>query len=155
MEEEQREKTHVRAIAVILVVIFLGGLFAGYYFWGYRGQRHQDYKEMLRQTISYISTLEEKNQELTAKVGSLENEVDSLKKQQSAPAETQVANLSEKLAVLEKENADLKASVSDKEGLVQENLQLRQKVQTLVEEMNASRPPASSGAQQNPGTSGY
>mgnify|MGYP001115302511 CR=1 FL=1 len=50
--EEGTERTNVRAIAVILVVIFLGGLFAGYYFWGYRKQQHPDYKEMLRQTIS-------------------------------------------------------------------------------------------------------
>lgn len=153
--EEGTERTNVRAIAVILVVIFLGGLFAGYYFWGYRKQQHPDYKEMLRQTISYISTLEEKNQELTTEVGTLENEVDSLKKQQSAPVETQVANLTERLAVIEKENADLKASVTEKEGLVQENQQLRQRVQTLIEELNASRPPAAPGTQQSPGSSGY
>ena len=153
--EEGADRTNVRAIAVILVVIFLGGLFAGYYFGGYRKQQHPDYKEMLRQTISYISTLEEKNQELTSKVGALENEVDSLKKQLSAPVETQVANLTDRLAVVEKENADLKASLADKDGLVQENQQLRQRVQTLVEELNAAKPPAASGTQQAPGASGY
>lgn len=153
--EEGTEKTNVRAIAVILVVIFLGGLFVGYYFWGYRKQQHPDYKEMLRQTVSYIATLEEKNQELTSKVGALENEVDSLKKQQSAPVDAQVASLRDRLAVVEKENADLRTSVAEKEGLVQENQQLRQKVQTLVEELNGSRPPGSSGTRQTPGASGY
>lgn len=153
--EEGTEKTNVRAIAVILVVIFLGGLFVGYYFWGYRKQQHPDYKEMLRQTVSYIATLEEKNKELTSKVGALENEVDSLKKQQSAPVDIQVANLRDRLAVMEKENADLKASVAEKEGIVQENQQLRQKVQTLVEELNGSRTPAASGTRQTPGATGY
>lgn len=153
--EEGTERTNVRAIAVILVIIFLVGLFAGYYFWGYRRQQHPDYKEMLRQTISYIATLEEKNQELTGTVATLENEVESLKKQQSAPVETQVANLTDRLAVIEKENADLKAAVAEKEGLAQENQQLRQRVQTLVEELNTLRSPAVPDTRQNPGASGY
>jgi hypothetical protein len=38
--EEGTERTNVRAIAVVLVIIFLGGLFLGYYFWGYREQQH-------------------------------------------------------------------------------------------------------------------
>jgi len=110
---------------------------------------------MLKQTISYIATLEEKNQELTAKVGTLENEVASFKKQQSTPVETQVADLSEKLAVIEKENADLKTSVAQKEGLAQENQQLRQRVQDLVEELNTLRPPSAPDARQGSGVSGY
>jgi flagellar motility protein MotE (MotC chaperone) len=135
----EEEKSHVRAIVVTLLVIFLVGLFAGYYFWGYRKQLHPDYKEMLKQTISYISTLEEKNQEFTGKVSALENEVASLKKQQSVPEESQMARLNERLSVLEKENADLKTTAGQNEALVQENQQLRQRVQTLVEQMN-SRP---------------
>lgn len=153
--EDGTERTNVRAVAVILVVIFLVGLFLGYYFWGYRKQQHPDHKEMLRQTISYISTLEKKNEELNARADTLENEVDSLKSQKSAPVETQVADLSERLAVIEKENADLKAAMAEKEGLAQENQQLRLKVQTLVEELNASRQPGSTGLPQGPGASGY
>lgn len=152
---EGTERINVRAIAVVLVIIFLGGLFLGYYFWGYREQQHPDHKEMLKQTISYIATLEEKNQELTAKVGTLENEVASFKKQQSTPVETQVADLSEKLAVIEKENADLRTSVAQKEGLAQENQQLRQRVQDLVEELNTLRPPSAPDTRQGSGASGY
>jgi cell division protein FtsB len=134
----EEEKSHARAIVVTLLIIFLVGLFAGYYFWGYRKQLHPDYKEMLKQTISY-STLEEKNQGLSGKLSTLENDIASLKKQQSVPEESQMARLNERLSVLEKENADLKTTASQNEALVQENQQLRQRVQTLVEQMN-SRP---------------
>jgi predicted nucleic acid-binding Zn-ribbon protein len=114
---------------------------------------------MLKQTISYIATLEEKNQALTSKVGTLENDVVSLKKQQEISGEKS-AGLPDRMAVLEKENADLKASLKAQEGLIQENLQLRQKVQALVEQMNtgSGRPaeslPAPSPAQP-PGASGF
>ena len=140
----EEEKSHVRSVVVILLVVFLVGIFAGYYFWGYRKQQHPDYKEMLKQTISYISTLEEKNQEFTGRVSALENEVASLKKQQDLPEESQMARLNERLSVLEKENADLKTIAGQNEALVQENQQLRQRVQALVEQMN-SRPPKAFG----------
>jgi cell division protein FtsB len=142
----EEERSHVRAIAVILLVIFLGGLFAGYYFWGYRRLIHPDYKDMLKQTISYISTLEEKNQELSSKVSALENEAASLKKQQGVPEDSQLARLNERLSALEKENTDLKTSLSQHEALIQENQQLRQRVQTLVEQMNSSRPQKAGGS---------
>jgi chromosome segregation ATPase len=157
--EEDKEKSHVRAMAVVLVVVFLVGIFMGYYIWGYRKQQHPDYKDMLKQTISYIATLEEKNQALTSKVGTLENDVLSLKKQQEISGEKSAA-LPDRMAVLEKENADLKASLKAQEGLIQENLQLRQKVQALVEQMNTgSRRPAENlpapSPAQPPGASGF
>lgn len=142
----EEEKSHIRAIIVILLVVFLAGLFAGFYIWGYRKALQPDYKDMLKQTISYISTLEEKNQGLSSKVGTLENEVASMKKQQGTPDDNQMVRLNERLSVLEKENTDLKASVSQNEALALENQQLRQKVQTLVEQMNSSRAPRQGGS---------
>ena len=139
------EKSHVRALLVILLVLFLFGLFLGYYIWGFQKQRHPDYKDMLQQTITYITTLEEKNQELAKGISSLENEVSSLKKQQGMPENNQITKLNERVAVLEKENVDLKSVLSQNEALSQENQQLRQKVQALVEDMNSSRPPRSPG----------
>ena len=133
------EKSHVRAVIVVLLVVFLGGLFVGYYFWGYRKQQHPDYRDMLRQTISYISALEEKNQEMTGRISTLENEVASLNKQQGLPEESQIARLNEKVSALEKENALLKSSAAQNEALTQENQQLRQRVQTLVEQMNSAK----------------
>jgi cell division protein FtsB len=139
------EKSHVRALLVILLVLFLFGLFLGYYIWGFQKQKHPDYKDMLQQTITYITTLEEKNQELAKGISSLENEVSSLKKQQGMPENSQITKLNERVAVLEKENVDLKSVLSQNEALSQENQQLRQKVQALVEDMNSSRPPRSPG----------
>ncbi len=142
----EEERSHVRFILVILLVIFLVGLFAGYYFWGYRKVSQPDYKDMLKQTISYISSLEEKNRGLSAQVTAMEKEVDSLKKQQDTTEDNRMVRLNERLSVLEKENADLKSSVSRNEALALENQQLRQKVQALVEQMNSPRTPKSSGS---------
>ena len=142
----EEERSHVRFILVILLVIFLVGLFAGYYFWGYRKVSQPDYKDMLKQTISYISSLEEKNRGLSAQVTAMENEVDSLKKQQDTTEDNRMVRLNERLSVLEKENADLKSSVSRNEALALENQQLRQRVQALVEQMNSPRTPKSSGS---------
>ena len=144
----EEEKSHVRAIVFILLIIFLGGLFVGYYFWGYRRQQNPDYKDMLKQTISYISTLEEKNQELSGRVSALDNEVASLKKQQGVPEDSQVARLNERISALEKENADLKATAGQNQALIEENQQLRLKVQTLVEQMNSSTRPSKTGGNQ-------
>jgi hypothetical protein len=146
MTEIAQEKSHVKAILIVLLVIFISGIILGYYIWGYQKQKHPDYREMLQQTITYISTIEEKNQELAKEISSLENELASLKTQQGIPVGSQAARLDERIAALEKENADLKAVVSQNVALVQENQQLRQKVQSLVEKMNASRPPKSSGS---------
>lgn len=145
MVEDAEGKTHVKAILFVILVIFIAGIVLGYYIWGYRTQKHADYRGMLQQTITYITTLEEKNLELAKKVSTLENEVSSLKKQQGAPADSQVAQLTNRVAALEKENADLKAAVSLNEALTQENQQLRLKVQALVEAMNGSRPLGASG----------
>lgn len=145
MMEDAEGKTHVKAILSVILVIFIAGFVLGYYIWGYGTQKHSDYKDMLQQTITYITTLEEKNLELAKNVSTLENEVASLKKQQGAPADSQVAQLTNRVAALEKENADLKAAVSLNEALTQENQQLRLKVQALVEAMNGSRPSGSAG----------
>jgi hypothetical protein len=150
------ERSHVKVFIIISLVIFLAGMFLGYYIWSYQRQKAPDYKEMLRQTITYITTMEEQNQEMAKEMSSLKNDMANLKKQQDIPENDQLTRLNERVAVLEKENTDLKAKATQNEALAQENQQLRQKVQALVEEMNSSRPPKASGSVpvQGPGTSG-
>jgi septal ring factor EnvC (AmiA/AmiB activator) len=153
MEEqgERADRSHVKAVIVVVFLVFLVGVFVGYYIWGYRKQQHPDYKDMLKQTISYISTLEEKNEKMTATIGTLENDVSSLKKQLAAPEGDQQARISERLTALEKENTDLQALKAQQEALELENQQLRQRVQTLVEQLNASGQPGTASPQQGPG----
>jgi len=54
---------------------------------GFPEAEESDYKEMLQQTIAYITTLEEKNRNWQG-ISGLENEVSSLKKQQEMPETT-------------------------------------------------------------------
>jgi hypothetical protein len=154
------EKSYVKASIIVALVILIAGISIGYYIWGYQRNKAPDYKEMLQQTIAYITTLEEKNQEMAKEMSALQNDVAALKKQQGIPENNQVTRLNERLAVLEKENADLKSRAEQNEALAQENQQLRQKVQTLVESMNSSSRPLkpSGGASSQPtqqGTSPY
>jgi hypothetical protein len=125
-----------KGIIIGFMVFFLLGGAAGYYIFG-RNHKPPDYKDMLRQTISYITALEEKNQEIAKEMSALQNDMANLQKQQDEPGNDQLTRLNERVAVLEKENADLKARTSQSEALAQENQQLRQKVQNLVESMNS------------------
>jgi predicted RNase H-like nuclease (RuvC/YqgF family) len=155
-QDETGGRGRFKAVALVMLVVFLVGMFLGYYIWGYRRQKSPDYKEMLQQTISYIGAIEEKNKELTARVGSLETEAESLKKRLDQPQGSGGSDLGRRIEALEKENAELRPIASERDGLLKENQQLRQRVQSLVEELNASerdrpgpqKPPA-------PGTSGY
>ncbi|HPC46733.1 MAG TPA: hypothetical protein PLW83_01720 [Deltaproteobacteria bacterium] len=156
MEEGEVKRTNIRAVALGVAVVFLVGLALGYYIWGYRASHRLDYKDMLRQTITYISTLEEKNQELIDRVGRLENEAGSLKKQLGEPADAQKALQDSRIADLEKENQELKAQAAQREDLLKENEQLRLRVQSLVEELNAAgKSGARSGSSSAPGGAGY
>lgn len=138
-------KSQIKLFLVFSLVLFVAGLALGYY-WEYRRQQPTDYKDMLRKTITYITNLEAQKQETDKKVISLQNDLTSLQKQQGTPGNDQLTRLNERLAVLEKENTDLKAKVAQTEALAQENQQLRQKVQSLVESMDPSgQPPKASG----------
>lgn len=138
-------KGQYKFFLIFSLVLFVVGLALGYY-WEYKRQQQTDYKDMLRKTITYITTLEEQKQETDKKIIALQNDIANLQKQQGNPGNDQLAKLNERVAVLEKENADLKAKTSQSEALAQENQQLRQKVQSLVESMNSSgQPPKASG----------
>lgn len=146
MEEGVVDRTNIRAVALGALVVFLAGIALGYYVWGYRAKHNQDYKDMLRQTISYISTLEEKNRDLTERVGRLENEADSLKKQLGQPHDTKTPSQDSRVADLEKENQDL----------VKENEHLRKRVQSLMEELNArTGQDGKAGSPRLPGGEGF
>ncbi len=134
---ESEGKGRLKAVAVIAIVTFLAGGILGYYIWGYRGHHPPDYKEMLRQTISYISALEEKNRELASRVSGLENETASLKKRLGeVPA--QGVQDSARTAEREREYAELKAKAQERDELLKENQLLRERVRSLVEELHAS-----------------
>jgi len=128
---------------VFAVLLFVAGLILGYYFWGLNKEKRVDYKAFLQETINYIATLEHKNKKLIDEVDVLETEISMLQEKQSAGAvqsTDQIDALSQRISVLEKENQQLGTCVSENKELVQENQQLKQKLQTLMGEVSEGKP---------------
>ena len=43
--------------AILALLLFIGGLVSGYYWWGKNGDETADYKALLKDTIKYIASL--------------------------------------------------------------------------------------------------
>ncbi len=109
---EERKRSYMPLILV--VVPTLAGLVLGYLIWGSSRQTQEDYKQNLQNTIHYIATLENKNEELSAKADSLETEVGMLRQkteQASDSSSGMVASLSQRVKSLEAENQRLRQQV--------------------------------------------
>lgn len=147
------EKKRSMIPLVISVLLFVAGLVLGYYIWGLNKGKQVDYKNFLQETINYIATLEHKNKKLLDEVDSLETEMNMLQQKQTTStvqSTDQIDALSSRISALEKENLELKTAISENNRLVQENQDLRRKVQALQDEINAGKtnvpplePPAS------------
>jgi uncharacterized protein YlxW (UPF0749 family) len=109
---EDRKKTVV--LVVSIVIPFLVGIILGWYIWGHGRNKPVDYKQVLLETVTYISTIEEKNKELSAKVESLDAEVNVLRqKDQASGTQSQnvITTLNQRVGSLEAENQRLKSQL--------------------------------------------
>jgi seryl-tRNA synthetase len=109
---EDRKKTAVLVAGI--VIPFLVGVVLGWYIWGHGRNKPVDYKQLLLETVTYISTIEEKNKALTTKVDSLDAEVNVLRqKGQATGAQSQniITTLNQRVSSLEAENQKLKGQL--------------------------------------------
>ncbi len=109
-EEKKRSYTPL----ILVVIPTLVGLILGYLIWGSDRHKQEDYKQNLQDTINYIATIENKNEELGAKVDSLETEVGMLRQKNQQPADDNsgmVSTLSQRVRNLEAENQRLRQQV--------------------------------------------
>jgi cell division protein FtsB len=136
--EGEKKKKGPNAILIMSVIIFVIGFGLGFYIWGYHKQKAQDYREVLQEVSDYLVGLEKKNAQISAKNKSLEDEVSMLTKG-GKPAAGQTVDLQAQLASLERENAFLRSTLNQNQALVQENNQLRSKVQALEVQLGAMR----------------
>ncbi|MEN6474869.1 MAG: hypothetical protein ABFD81_12705 [Syntrophaceae bacterium] len=137
MEEEKKigQKNKTKAILIMSIIIFAIGFGLGFYVFGYHKKSSTDYKQSLREVIAYIDALEKDRNELSAKLKSLDAQREPLKEgaQSGVP---QTVSLQERLEALERENASLRSSMSQNQALLQENYQLRGRLQVLEGQMN-------------------
>lgn len=132
MEAEQKggQKNMTKAILIMSVIVFAVGFGMGFYIFGYHKKASADYKQSLREVIGYIDSLEKERKELSERIGSFEAQRDFLKEAGGADA-SQDVELRQRLEALERENASLRSAMSQNQTLLQENYQLRGRVQAL------------------------
>jgi Tfp pilus assembly protein PilN len=136
------EKKRSMIPLVISVILFVAGVVLGYYIWGFNKEKQVDYKNFLQETINYIATLEHKNKKLLDEVDTLETEMNMLQQKQTTStvqSTDQIDTLSARISALEKENLELKTAISENNRLVQENQELKLRVQELLDEINAGK----------------
>jgi len=134
-----RKKKEFITFLVMVVVLFGGGVFLGYYIWGVDKQLKPDYKKYLKDTIIYLEKMEESNAILSADAKSLKTDVSVLKKAVAASENKLMAatkHLEEKLTLLEEENAGLKLLISEKDTAIAEAQTIKANFEELQNKFN-------------------
>lgn len=124
------EKKKTNAVLILSVIVFIIGFGLGFYIFGYHKQNTKNYKDELREVIAYIGDLENKQKELMEKNQAIAVELDMLKKG-ATPQSAETASLQARVAALERENGVLRNSLGQNQALIQENYQLRARIQGL------------------------
>ncbi|MEA3222588.1 MAG: hypothetical protein U9P49_05430 [Thermodesulfobacteriota bacterium] len=139
--EEKKNKSSTAPI-ILAVVVFIIGLGLGYFLWGVNREKAPDYKNMLKETIDYIATIEHKNRQTIQKVDALENEIAMLQKEKvasevSEETEVKIKEMEKEIQVLQEENASLKSSTTTQKEILQQNRMLKATIQQLTEELTS------------------
>lgn len=149
---EEKKRSIIPFIAMVIPA--LAGLVLGYYIWGAGKHGKIDYKQVLQETVNYISSLEQKNESLTSEVGALQSEVNSLRQQgqQTSSTSSTINSLSRRVQSLESENQRLENTIQRIESFAQGDPVLREKIQGIVQQGGtgtaSGNPPQGDGAVQ-------
>jgi chromosome segregation ATPase len=143
--------------AILVLLLFIGGVVTGYYRWGLNGDEPPDYKGLLKDTVKYIASLEHQNSELEKQLQSggtglkpteeekpseeiksdggdeiLQQKIKSLEQENSA---LQIAMSSDKDVSeknLEQKNTELQSDISQYQNLTATNQQLEEQIQSCI-----------------------
>jgi regulator of replication initiation timing len=137
----ENKKFIYNPIVIMSIVVFIVGFGLGFYIWGYHKAKEKDYKDMLKDVISYIDGMERLNADLTKEVEGLKKDNSMLK----SPSNAQLVALQSKIQTLQNENTSLRSMAGQSQYLIQENARLNSEIQMLRSKLGASSNP---GAQQ-------
>jgi len=132
-----KEHKRILLAGVMIVLLFGGGVGCGYYIWGIERGKTPDYKKYLQKTVEYIASIEATNKNLGKEVRILKADVALLKKktvESTNKLASQTKSFEEKVATLERENAGIKAFLTENQAIEQENVRLREKIEELTGE---------------------
>jgi cell shape-determining protein MreC len=108
-----KRKNFVAPLA-LAVVLFLTGIVLGFYIWGVDRGEQMDYKQVLRDTINYIATIEHRNENFRERVAALETELAVAREQGEESAEQltgETESLKQQIQNLRNENRELRSNL--------------------------------------------
>ncbi len=131
---------------ILVLVLFCGGIFAGYYVWGISDGEKPDYPALLEGAAKYVASLEQQNSELEAqlKSGGMSEPAtgDTSEPATGEPAtmekaaDDRVKSLQMKLESLQEEKAALQSAVRSDKTATEKNLELTDRIQALIQAKN-------------------
>lgn len=126
--------------AILVLILFIGGVVTGYYRWGINGDETPDYKGLLKDTVKYIASLEQQNSELEKQLGSAGASIEPAREEK--PPEEIKGNggdeiLQQKIKSLEEEKAAFQIAMSSDKDLTQKNVEMMDQIQSLIQAKNS------------------
>ena len=126
--------------AILVLILFIGGVVTGYYRWGINGDGPPDYKDYLKDTVKYIASLERQNSELEKQLGAAgatPQPAGEEKPSEEVKATGGDEILLQKIKSLEEEKAALETAMRSDKDLNQKNVEMMDQIQTLIQTKNA------------------
>ncbi|MGD8724617.1 MAG: hypothetical protein PVG00_11835, partial [Desulfobacterales bacterium] len=130
-------------IGIMVLILFCGGVIAGYYIWGVADGEKRDFPAILREAAQYVASLETRQSELETQLAAegqpapaaVASEKPAEGMPPEAPAEEagdeRIKNLEMQLASLQEENAALQTALSSDKSSTEKNLELTDRIQAL------------------------
>ncbi len=153
-------KNTIIFIGVLVLILFCGGVIAGYYIWGVTDGEERDFPALLREAAQHITDLEARQGDLEtqlatalqatpasgdsekpAEVAKVETPPAEVAKEETTPAEAvddRTQNLEMQIKSLQEENAALQTALSSDKSATEKNLELTDQIQALIEAKNST-----------------
>ena len=136
-------KSKIISIGILVLILFCGGVIAGYFLWGIADGEKRDFPALLREAAQYVAGLEARKSELETQLEAKEqketttdesktaaeatpSETAAEVKPSEAPAEgaldDRIKSLEMQLTSLQEENAALQTALSSDKSATEKNL---------------------------------
>lgn len=126
--------------ALLVLILFIGGIVTGYYRWGMNRDETPDYKDYLKDTLKYIASLERQNRELEKQLGAAGTAPQPAGEQKPSEEMKGAGGdeiLQQKIKSLEEEKAALEIAMSSDKDLNQKNVEMMDQIQSLIQTKNS------------------
>ncbi|MGD8468866.1 MAG: hypothetical protein PVI49_10090 [Desulfobacterales bacterium] len=141
-------KSKIISIGILVLILFCGGVIAGYLLWGIADGEKRDFPALLREAAQYVARLETRKSELEIQLEAKEQKEAAIGKSKTpaeatpseAPAEgavdDRIKNLEMQIASLQEENTALQTALSSDKSATEKSLELTDRIQALIAAKN-------------------